>query len=232
MRTITLQVLEGLERGQTYQDLPIPVSIGREEENTIRLNDERISRFHAKLQEDGGRTILTDLGSTNGTRVNGRPVQMRILKPGDQINIGRCLLLFGSQEEIRARMERDRGEGTNEPDDRTIGGEPPNSDDHEQQFGVFADPMPELPQELTTGQRAQLADFLAHVHDEIRLVASSSEELLHADEGIVSMRTPGAAWQRLLQLEMDLAIALRRIVEPDFATNESWSDHDETPNDS
>ncbi|MEM9701938.1 MAG: FHA domain-containing protein, partial [Planctomycetota bacterium] len=56
---VTLQVLEGLERGRTFRDLPVPFTIGREEENVVRLNDERVSRFHAKVQGDGERVILT-----------------------------------------------------------------------------------------------------------------------------------------------------------------------------
>src|SRR5262245_27904636 len=104
MALITIQVIEGLERGSVYENIPTPVTIGREDDNRIRLNDERVSRFHAKIQEDGGRVILTDLDSTNGTRVNGQPVQMRVLQPGDQMTIGRCLLLFGSREQITARM--------------------------------------------------------------------------------------------------------------------------------
>ena len=99
MARVTLQVLEGLERGLTFP-VETPVTIGREEENSVRLNDERVSRFHAKLQEDGGRVILTDLESTNGTRVNGRPVSLRVLRPGDQISIGRCLLAYGSRAEL------------------------------------------------------------------------------------------------------------------------------------
>jgi predicted component of type VI protein secretion system len=88
MALVTLQVLEGLERGQVYAGIPTPVTIGREDDNHIRLNDERVSRFHAKIQEDNGRIILTDLDSTNGTRVNGHPVQMRVLQVGDQLSIG------------------------------------------------------------------------------------------------------------------------------------------------
>ena len=85
MARITLQLIEGLERGRVYSEVTTPVTIGREDDNTIRLNDERVSRFHAKIQEDGGRVILTDLESTNGTRVNGHPVQMRVLQIGDQL---------------------------------------------------------------------------------------------------------------------------------------------------
>ena len=85
MATVTMQVLEGFEAGRLYCDLHTPITIGREEDNDIRLNDDRVSRFHAKIQEDAGRVILTDLDSTNGTRVNGHPVRMRVLQLGDQI---------------------------------------------------------------------------------------------------------------------------------------------------
>ena len=222
MRTVTLQVLEGLERGQTYERLPIPVSIGREEENTIRLNDERVSRFHAKIQEDGGRTILTDLDSTNGIRVNGRPVQMRVLKPGDQIAIGRCLLLFGSADEIRARIEKGRSASeAGGSDEFVLEDESQDSDGSFRLSGPLPELPPELPSRLSPGQRAELADLLGHIHDELRRVVTSSEELPSADQELTAMRAPGPAWQRLLRLEMDLAVTLRRIADPDPVSNDS-----------
>src|SRR6516165_9826071 len=104
MATVTFQVLEGIDRGRIFRELPTPITIGREEGNLLRLNDERVSRFHAKVQQDNDDIILTDLESTNGTRVNGKTVQIRRLRPGDRIGVGRSVLLFGSQEEIRARM--------------------------------------------------------------------------------------------------------------------------------
>src|SRR3954462_3710476 len=103
MRTVTFLVLEGVDKGRVYKDLPVPVTIGREEGNGLRLNDERVSRFHAKVQMEDGDIILTDLDSTNGTRVNGSAVQIRRLRPGDQVSIGRTMLLFGTMEEIAAR---------------------------------------------------------------------------------------------------------------------------------
>ena len=54
-----------------FHNLATPITIGREEGNLVQLNDERISRFHVKIQEDDGRLVVTDLDSTNGTRVNG-----------------------------------------------------------------------------------------------------------------------------------------------------------------
>ena len=104
MAEVTFQVLEGMERGRIFADLSTPLTIGREEDNGIQLNDERVSRFHLKIQEDAGRVILTDLESTNGTRVNGVPSQLRVLQIGDLISIGRCLLVYGSPAKIAERF--------------------------------------------------------------------------------------------------------------------------------
>src|SRR3989475_12758687 len=104
MSAVTFQVLEGVDKGRVFRALPTPVTIGREEGNVLRLNDERVSRFHAKVQLDAEDFIITDLESTNGTRVNGTVVQIRRLRFGDRVSIGRSLLLFGSNEEIAARM--------------------------------------------------------------------------------------------------------------------------------
>ncbi len=66
MCRLTLRVVQGADRGRIYSELKTPISIGREEGNTIQLNDERISRFHCKIQEDNDHLVLTDLESTNG----------------------------------------------------------------------------------------------------------------------------------------------------------------------
>src|SRR5579863_5333454 len=100
---VTFQVVDGVDKGRVYRELPVPLTIGREEGNVLRLNDERVSRFHAKVQQDGADLILTDLESTNGTRVNGHVVQIRRLRYGDRITLGRSLLLFGSDDEINDR---------------------------------------------------------------------------------------------------------------------------------
>src|SRR5271165_4623489 len=104
MVNVTFQVLEGVDKGRTFRELATPVTIGREEGNLLRLNDERVSRYHAKVQQDGDDIILTDLESTNGTRVNGNVIQIRRLRFGDRVCVGRSLLLFGSNDEIAARL--------------------------------------------------------------------------------------------------------------------------------
>src|SRR5256714_14347624 len=89
MPAVTFQVLEGIDKGRVFRELQTPVTIGREEGNVLRLNDERVSRFHAKVQFDNGEVIITDLDSTNGTRVNNNVVQIRRLRAGDRVHIGR-----------------------------------------------------------------------------------------------------------------------------------------------
>ena len=93
MAYITLRVLHGADRGKVYDHLPTPVTIGREEGNSIQLNDERISRYHLKLQHDHDKIVLTDLESTNGTKVNGVSVRSSSLHPGDAVQIGLSRML-------------------------------------------------------------------------------------------------------------------------------------------
>ena len=122
MAAVTFQIIEGIDKGRIFRELPTPVTIGREEGNLLRLNDERVSRFHAKVQVDNGDVILTDLESTNGTRVNGNVVQIRRLRVGDCICVGRSLLLFGSNEEIAARMAT-MASATRQPQTQSAGGD-------------------------------------------------------------------------------------------------------------
>ena len=51
MTRVTLKVLDGADRGRVYDAMETPITIGREEGNAIQLNDDRISRFHIKIQE-------------------------------------------------------------------------------------------------------------------------------------------------------------------------------------
>ncbi len=68
--------------------------IGRGEQAQLRLADVGISRRHARLDYDGSRVVLTDLGSTNGTVVNGQRISAVALRPGDVIQFGTTSLTF------------------------------------------------------------------------------------------------------------------------------------------
>jgi len=80
--------------GRTY---PLSVGstvIGRGDQANLRLPDVGISRRHARLDYDGAQVVLTDLGSTNGTMVNGQRVSAVALNPGDMIQLGTTTLTF------------------------------------------------------------------------------------------------------------------------------------------
>ncbi|MFJ4713959.1 DUF1707 and FHA domain-containing protein [Streptomyces sp. NPDC088785] len=69
---------------------PHPLRIGRDPANGLRLSHESVSRVHAELSRQGGLWILRDLGSTNGTSVNGRRViGAAVVRDGDQVGFGR-----------------------------------------------------------------------------------------------------------------------------------------------
>ncbi len=68
--------------------------IGRDEQNGIYLEDPSVSRRHALLSCALDEYFIEDLGSTNGTMLNDRPVTKHILKSGDQLRIGEYVLSF------------------------------------------------------------------------------------------------------------------------------------------
>jgi hypothetical protein len=80
--------------GRTY---PLSIGstvIGRGDQANLRLPDVGISRRHARLDFDGAQVVFTDLGSTNGTMVNGQRVSAVALNPGDMIQLGTTTLTF------------------------------------------------------------------------------------------------------------------------------------------
>lgn len=70
------------------------VTIGRMTDCDVVLSDKGASRRHAQIRVREGEAVLTDLGSTNGTKLNGQQVQTRTLGDGDRITIGTTLLEF------------------------------------------------------------------------------------------------------------------------------------------
>jgi hypothetical protein len=80
--------------GRTYPVAIGSTVIGRGDQANLRLPDVGISRRHARLDFDGGQVVLTDLGSTNGTMVNGQRISAVALNPGDMVQIGTTTLTF------------------------------------------------------------------------------------------------------------------------------------------
>ncbi len=74
---------------------PGGVTLGRSRQCEVVLDDPNVSRQHAEIRPRGGSWVLSDLGSTNGSRINGRTVERpEVVRPGDEIEIGTTVLRF------------------------------------------------------------------------------------------------------------------------------------------
>jgi hypothetical protein len=84
-------MLRVITPGQPPRVVPLdgrPVTIGRATDVELVVVDPLVSRRHARLALRGGRLVLTDLGSTNGSRVNAEVVRESVVGPGDRIEVG------------------------------------------------------------------------------------------------------------------------------------------------
>ena len=89
-----LEAVSGPLEGSTFPLTEDEVSIGREPSNQISLLDSLVSRRHCVIRKDGEGFLIQDLDSRNNTFVNSMPVKKRLLVDGDQIRIGKSILLF------------------------------------------------------------------------------------------------------------------------------------------
>lgn len=87
-------VIGGADRGKTYELVLPETRIGRGADQDMVLADIAVSRRHVTVHAEGGRFRLRDLGSGNGTLVNGQRVDTVILNDGDQIELGNTLMRF------------------------------------------------------------------------------------------------------------------------------------------
>ncbi|HEX7452234.1 MAG TPA: FHA domain-containing protein, partial [Polyangiaceae bacterium] len=89
-----LLVLSGPRLGNRTVLSDAPVEIGRGSSCGLVLDADSVSRRHAKIEPIGAGHLLTDLGSTNGTYVNGLRVKEHSLLDGDRVQIGKALLKY------------------------------------------------------------------------------------------------------------------------------------------
>ncbi|MDD4239321.1 MAG: DUF3662 and FHA domain-containing protein [Desulfotomaculaceae bacterium] len=84
----SLQVNNGPDQGEVFQLKAASIVLGRHEDCDIVLNDSSVSRRHARLELHRGRYTIVDLGSTNGTMVNGIRIGTKVLGAGDTVTLG------------------------------------------------------------------------------------------------------------------------------------------------
>ena len=223
MTSVTIRVLEGMEQGKVFSRMSLPISIGREEENSIQLNDDHVSRFHAKIQDHSGRVILTDLESTNGTKVNGHWVQVRILRAGDVVALGRCILLLSEcdddvtpvpDEEDPFRTAYVKGGATIEDDSKHLDFVDPLPGSVEEPSSLFPYGRPELPIKLNSLQQVQLSDLLSYLHERIGVVVKGGVQTGENPEDRM-IQCDWETWSKLVDTMSDLSAYISQIHTPE-----------------
>ncbi|HSI33212.1 MAG TPA: FHA domain-containing protein, partial [Tepidisphaeraceae bacterium] len=127
---LTLLVLQGPDKGRRFELPDAPAVVGRESRQ-LPITDNTVSRRHCELHPDeDGSWILKDLGSANGTWINGQRIERTApLKLGDQIRVGRTILVFGAQPGVsRGRANDVRIAGVDAVDASIVHTVPSNED--------------------------------------------------------------------------------------------------------
>jgi hypothetical protein len=91
VRSFTLTV-----GGKAYELSVERAILGRSRECSVRVDDANVSRRHAEVRDEGDGWLLVDLGSTNGTLLNGKRVERERLEDGDTITLGSTQIVFNT----------------------------------------------------------------------------------------------------------------------------------------
>ncbi|HEX4415462.1 MAG TPA: ATP-binding protein [Lacipirellulaceae bacterium] len=104
----SLFVIQGRDQGTRFQLDGSTVTLGRGTSNGVQLHDTEISREHAEFRKRGQAFVIRDLESSNGTFVNGKQIKEQELASGDQLQLGRTLLLYTGVTEGRVEDLADK----------------------------------------------------------------------------------------------------------------------------
>lgn len=100
MPDLILEIIEGENAGRQIQ-LADPIELGRDPSLTVSLDDDQVSRHHARVSLQGGQAVAEDLGSTNGTYVNEQPIMSpRPLQPEDRIRVGVTVFQLRTAQQV------------------------------------------------------------------------------------------------------------------------------------
>jgi two-component system, cell cycle response regulator len=102
-----LVVIAGPSFGEMYKIKGDRIVMGRGDRTDVRIVDDGVSREHAAVQREGGKLVLVDLGSTNGTFCNGIRVPRQELVDGDKISVGASTILkFTFQDHVDEHYQK------------------------------------------------------------------------------------------------------------------------------
>ena len=90
----SIHIIQGFDQGERLEIAKKIFRFGRDSDNDLQLHDSEVSRFHAELQPDGDGLKVVDLGSSNGTFVNGERTSSVRLSSGDRIQMGKTHIII------------------------------------------------------------------------------------------------------------------------------------------
>jgi pSer/pThr/pTyr-binding forkhead associated (FHA) protein len=103
MAELILEIVEGDDAGR-QTPLDGSIEVGREASIGLPLDDEQASRRHARVSAQGDHAVVEDLGSTNGTYLNGQPIEgQRTLRPGDRLRVGLTVFELRTAADVQIR---------------------------------------------------------------------------------------------------------------------------------
>jgi two-component system NtrC family sensor kinase len=179
----TIYVLQGPDRGRTFVTQDEPALVGRSSDQ-IPLTDQTVSRKHARLRRHNRTWVIEDLGSANGTYLNGvRITQPSPLQHGDQIRLGSTLLVYAGDELPK------------KPGPMTVGTDLVDLDAGAKQWDasiVSSMPSSEDSVIIAAPELAEAARSLQVMHELARLIGSgvSADQLLQGIMNIVCAQVP------------------------------------------
>jgi pSer/pThr/pTyr-binding forkhead associated (FHA) protein len=116
--------LVSLDGGPSVDLVKELILVGRDEDCDVRLDHKSISKFHCVIAKTDGLLLIRDLGSTNGTRVNGQRVRRAALLPNDTLAVAnlKYQIKFGAdlEEEIVAEASKSKNEESAAPIRRNL----------------------------------------------------------------------------------------------------------------
>ncbi|MHA2621020.1 MAG: FHA domain-containing protein [bacterium JZ-2024 1] len=97
-RWAALMVQEGTQKGEVFLIRKPAMDLGRDRDNDIVIADPYVSARHLRILVEDNELVIVDLASSNGTRVNGQPVNRSVLRAGDIVEVGKTLLVYRQGE--------------------------------------------------------------------------------------------------------------------------------------
>ncbi len=106
----SLFVVSGRDQGAKFELEEGMMGLGRDSSNFVQVHDTEVSRRHAEIRREGEAYTVVDLGSSNGTYVNGERVTRHVLTSGDRLQVGSTLILFtdpgdAAQDDLSGKID-------------------------------------------------------------------------------------------------------------------------------